>query len=135
MRTPPLPLTRAAILFKLLGDETRLRLLLTLAEHGTLSVSDLCVALGNSRHALSQQLALLRAGNVVRCRKDGQSHVYSLAAGHVRELLRGGAERGCEPAPSLGSSSPWWVVGGGGMVRCGGINRGPAWASPDPGRP
>jgi DNA-binding transcriptional ArsR family regulator len=87
MRTPPLPLTRAAILFKLLGDETRLRLLLTLAEHSTLSVSDLCVALGNSRHALSQQLALLRAGNVVRCRKDGQSH-YSFAAGHVRELLR-----------------------------------------------
>ena len=34
MKTPPLPLPRAAVLFRLLGDECRLRLLLELAEHG-----------------------------------------------------------------------------------------------------
>jgi ArsR family transcriptional regulator len=88
MKTLALPLSRAANLFRLLGDVSRLRLLLALDRHGTLNVSALCAALGKSQPAVSRHLRLLRCAGVVRSRREGASHVYSLGPGHVRALLR-----------------------------------------------
>jgi len=88
MKTPPLPLPRAAVLFRLLGDECRLRLLLELAEHGPRSGTELVAALGKTQVAVSRHLALLRGAEVVRSRREGKTHVYSLAADRVRGLLR-----------------------------------------------
>jgi ArsR family transcriptional regulator len=96
-----LPFQKACQLFRLLGEELRLRLLLVLAEHGELCVSDLCQELGYAQPAVSHHLALLRAGGVVGYRRIGQRNFYSIASDRVRDWLRGvardGASDGARP--------------------------------------
>ncbi len=48
-----------AQVFKLLSDETRLRILFYLAQNNELHVTDLCNRLGQSQPAVSHHLALL----------------------------------------------------------------------------
>ena len=83
-----LPVGRAVRLFGLLGDETRLRLLLTLAEGGEgVPVGGLAQALGLSRTALNHQLQLLRLAGVVTHRSEGQNVFYALAQGPAQSVL------------------------------------------------
>lgn len=75
-----------ALLFRLMGDPTRLRIL------SALSGSNLCVRhiserVGTSQSATSHQLALLRRADLVRVARSGKSVVYSLADDHVRQML------------------------------------------------
>lgn len=81
---------RAASRFlKALSNENRLLLLCALAE-GEKSVSELEQALGLRQPAISQQLARLRAEDLVAHRREGKSIYYSLAseeAGRIMELL------------------------------------------------
>ena len=84
----PLSLSRAAQVFHLMADETRLRLLLALAEKGELPVKALCADLVLAQSTVSHHLALLRLGGLVAFRRQGQSSVYSLTSETVRELLR-----------------------------------------------
>lgn len=51
--TPELSLTRTAQIFQMLGDETRLRILIPLDQKGKLTVTQLCQALGQSQPATS----------------------------------------------------------------------------------
>jgi DNA-binding transcriptional ArsR family regulator len=83
-----MPAGQAARLFGLLGDETRLRLLLSLsgADRG-LPVGGLAKALGLSRTALNHQLQLLRMAGLVTRRREGQNVFYALAPGRGRDLL------------------------------------------------
>ena len=57
-----------AQVFKLLSDETRLRILfyLALSPDGELHVTDLCRRLGQSQPAVSHHLALLRVSGLMR---------------------------------------------------------------------
>ncbi len=64
-------LTQTARLFKALGDETRLRILATLA-HRTLCVCHLARELGLSQPTLSHHLKILREVGLVVGEKDGQ---------------------------------------------------------------
>jgi len=83
-----LPPGQAARLFGLLSDETRLRVLLTLAEGDEgVPVGGLARALGLSRTALNHQLQLLRMAGIVTRRRAGQNVFYSLAHGPARDLL------------------------------------------------
>jgi DNA-binding transcriptional ArsR family regulator len=68
----------ASTLLKALSNENRLRLLCLLAE-GEKSVSELEALLGLRQPAVSQQLARLRADDVVSCRRDGKTIHYALA--------------------------------------------------------
>lgn len=64
--------------FKLLSDETRLRVLMYLAREGELHVTALCDKLGQSQPAVSHHLALLRVAGLIEARRDGKHNFYSV---------------------------------------------------------
>jgi ArsR family transcriptional regulator, lead/cadmium/zinc/bismuth-responsive transcriptional repressor len=76
-----------ALVFGLLGDLGRLRLMAALLEGGEMCVCDLAAATGQSESAVSHALRLLRAHRVVKVRRAGRMAYYRLADSHVRMLL------------------------------------------------
>lgn len=70
-------------LFKVLGNPTRIRILLLLMERDT-CVSDLAGQLGMTQSAVSHQLNLLKANKLVRRRRDGKMIFYTLVDEHVK---------------------------------------------------
>src|SRR5919112_2053396 len=76
-----------AQVFKLLSDETRLRILLFLAQNNELHVTDLCARLGQSQPAVSHHLALLRVSGLIESRREGKHNFYSVRADHFGDLL------------------------------------------------
>lgn len=78
---------RAASEFlKALSHEARLVILCQLAE-GEKSVTELEQSLNLRQPAVSQQLARLRADDLVATRRDGKNIYYSLAREEVREVI------------------------------------------------
>ncbi|MFN0053728.1 MAG: ArsR/SmtB family transcription factor [Planctomycetales bacterium] len=73
--------------FKLLSDETRLRVLMYLAREGELHVTALCAKLGQSQPAVSHHLALLRVAGLIEARRDGKHNFYSVRAKHFHQLI------------------------------------------------
>src|SRR3954453_23434857 len=73
--------------FKLLSDETRLRILAYLAQNGELHVTDLCDRLGQNQPAVSHHLALLRVSGLIEARREGKHNFYSVRADAFGELL------------------------------------------------
>jgi ArsR family transcriptional regulator len=73
--------------FKLLSDETRLRVLTYLAREGELHVTALCDKLGQSQPAVSHHLALLRVAGLIEARRDGKHNFYSIRAKHFHRLM------------------------------------------------
>ena len=85
---PRMPVDQAASLFGLLSDETRLRMLLALANgNGGVHVGGLAEALSVSQTAVSQHLQRLRLSGVVTHRREGRNVFYALAQGLARDLL------------------------------------------------
>lgn len=81
-----------AQVFKLMSDETRLRILFYLAQSGELHVTDLCNRLGQSQPAVSHHLALLRVSELIESRREGKHNFYSVRTekfGHLLKLLLG----------------------------------------------
>src|SRR5271155_2072755 len=76
-----------AQVFKLLSDETRLRILFFLAQNNELHVTDLCNRLGQSQPAVSHHLALLRVSGLIESRREGKHNFYSVRTEHFGELL------------------------------------------------
>lgn len=76
-----------AQVFKLLSDETRMRILVYLAQAGELHVTDLCGRLGQSQPAVSHHLALLRVSGLIESRREGKHNFYSVRADYFGELL------------------------------------------------
>lgn len=75
-----------ASLFAILGDATRMRVLLALGS-GELCVTDLSVATGVNRTTISHQLRILRGHRLVRRRREGKVVYYALDDDHVTALL------------------------------------------------
>lgn len=73
--------------FKLLSDETRLRILLYLAREGELHVTALCDKLGQSQPAVSHHLALLRVAGLIEARRDGKHNYYSVRQSHFHRIM------------------------------------------------
>lgn len=80
-------IARLADVFKLLADESRLKILLILAHDGETHVSALCRVLAQSQPAVSHHLALLRGSGLVGRRRDGKHNFYRVDPSHVGELL------------------------------------------------
>jgi len=78
-----------AQVFKLLSDETRLRILfyLALSPNGELHVTDLCQRLGQSQPAVSHHLALLRVSGLIESRREGKHNFYCVRTEHFGKLL------------------------------------------------
>jgi DNA-binding transcriptional ArsR family regulator len=73
--------------FKLLSDETRLRILVYLARESELHVTALCDRLGQSQPAVSHHLALLRVAGLIKARRDGKHNYYSVRQSRFRRLM------------------------------------------------
>lgn len=81
-----------SVIFGLLSDPNRLRLLTSILEAGELCVCDLAAVTTMSESAVSHALRLMRAHRVVKVRRSGRMSYYSLSDGHVRMLLDLGLE-------------------------------------------
>ncbi len=77
--------------FKVLGNPTRIRILLLLMEQDA-NVSDLAEQLGMTQSAVSHQLNLLKSNKLVKRRRDGKMIFYALADEHVEMVIEKGAE-------------------------------------------
>jgi ArsR family transcriptional regulator len=73
--------------FKLLADETRLKILLMLIREGELHVSALCDRLEQSQPAVSHHLALLRVAGLISARRDGKHNFYSVERGRFHAIV------------------------------------------------
>jgi ArsR family transcriptional regulator len=73
--------------FKLLADETRLKILLYLLREQELHVSALCDRLNQSQPAVSHHLALLRVAGLIEPRRDGKHNFYSVREKHFHQLI------------------------------------------------
>lgn len=91
-RLPAYPARKAVVdIFDALADETRLRMLLALADF-ELCVCDLAAVCGISQSGVSHQLRILRDRDLVTYRREGKRAVYRLSDEHVRSLLAYGLE-------------------------------------------
>ena len=84
-------LERLALVYKILGDPTRLKVVMAL-KSGEMCVCDLAAFAGVSESAISHQLRRLRDIALVKHRRDGQTLYYSLDDRHVSDLIDIGLE-------------------------------------------
>jgi DNA-binding transcriptional ArsR family regulator len=87
--------SRAASLFRVVGDVARLKLLDRLAEREW-CVTELAEAAGVGLSTVSQQLRTLRAERIVERRRTGKHIYYSLADRHIIELIANALEHASE---------------------------------------
>lgn len=73
--------------FKLLADETRLRILFYLMQKDELHVRALCDLLSQSQPAVSHHLALLRVAGLIEARREGKHNFYHVLPERVKQLL------------------------------------------------
>lgn len=86
----PLPeetvITMIAETYRLLGDPTRLKVLLTCLE-GPVAVGEIARATGASPSLVSHHLRLLRAARLVRGERRNKQVFYSAADEHIARML------------------------------------------------
>ena len=80
-------LERAAYVLKALSHETRLCVLIHLAENKEKSVSDLMKEVGCEQSLLSHHLTDLRAKGILKSRREGQRNLYSINNEQVIPLI------------------------------------------------
>lgn len=86
-----------ADLFHLLGDATRLRIVLACMAK-PIAVGDIAAALALSSSLVSHHLRLLRAARIVKAERQGKQVFYSAADAHISGLLASMAEHIAEPS-------------------------------------
>lgn len=82
---------RLAQLYKILGDPTRLKIVMALGAT-EMCVCDLAALLCMSESAVSHQLRRLRDRSIVTNRRDGQVLYYRLCDVHIDQILRMGMQ-------------------------------------------
>jgi DNA-binding transcriptional ArsR family regulator len=90
---------KASEFLKVLSHEVRLVILCLLVE-GERSVTEIEQILSLRQPAVSQQLARLRADNLVETRRDGKNIYYTLARPEVREIIGALHAAFCRPKRS-----------------------------------
>ena len=88
---PDQDLERLALVYKALGDPTRLKMVMAL-RGGEMCVCDLAALLNLSESATSHQIRRLKDLALVKSRRDGQILYYSLDDHHVEELIQVGQD-------------------------------------------
>jgi DNA-binding transcriptional ArsR family regulator len=81
--------------FKLLGDPTRLRILLACLD-GPRSVGEIAAATGASQSLVSHHLRLLRGARLVTGTRDARQVFYQAADQHVRHMIQDVIEHSAE---------------------------------------
>lgn len=77
-----------APLFKVLSDETRLKIIYALCQEDELCVCDVATIIGSSNATASHHLRLLRNLGLAQYRKEGKMVFYHLKNPHVRHLIQ-----------------------------------------------
>ena len=95
-----------AEIFRLLSDETRLKVLALLMPGGELNVRTLCEQLEQSQPAVSHHLALLRTKGLIRIRREGKHNYYHLVPDRLNALLRTACQRLLARQSDMPQSSP-----------------------------
>ncbi len=90
-------LSQLAEMFRLMGDPTRLRVILSCLP-GPSSVGDMARRLGLSSSLVSHHLRLLRAARVLRGRRRGKQVYYGVADRHISRVLLDMLDHVAEPA-------------------------------------
>jgi DNA-binding transcriptional ArsR family regulator len=85
-----------ADLFHLLGDPTRLRIVLACVE-APIAVSEIASSLQLSSSLVSHHLRLLRAARIVKSERQGKQVFYSAADAHISGVLHDMLEHIAEP--------------------------------------
>jgi DNA-binding transcriptional ArsR family regulator len=88
---PERELDRLALIYKLLGEPSRLKIAMAL-RGGEMCVCDLAALLGISESAVSHQIRRLKDLALVKGRREGQILYYSLDDHQVDELIRVGLD-------------------------------------------
>ena len=88
---PGADLDRLVLTYKVLGDPTRLKIVMALRDV-EMCVCDLAAFLGVSASAVSHQLRRLKDLALVKSRRDGQIIYYTLDDDHVAGLLNLGID-------------------------------------------
>ena len=73
--------------FKILGDPTRLKILLLIDTNTTMCVNDIASKLEMTKSAVSHQLALLRQARLISSKKEGKEVYYSLQDDHIKTVV------------------------------------------------
>lgn len=72
--------------YKVLADETRLRILYALKER-EMCAGDIAVLLDMTKSAVSHQLAVMRNMHQIKSRREGKNVFYSLDDEHIVDIL------------------------------------------------
>lgn len=81
------PIKSTADLFKVLSDETRLKVAFALTQEESLCVCDMAHIIGSSTATASHHLRHLRSIGLARSSKKGKQVYYSLDDEHVKTLI------------------------------------------------
>jgi len=95
-------LSRLADLFRLMGDTSRLRIIV-ICLHDPINVSDIASQLGLSQSLVSHHLRLLRAARIVRSERRGKQVFYVAADEHIQCVIEDMVAHIGEPDDSLES--------------------------------
>lgn len=79
-------LKKSVSFFKVLGDETRMRILCSISKD-EVCVNDIAGNLSMTKSAVSHQLKLLKDQGLVKSRRDGKNMFYSLDDQHVVDMI------------------------------------------------
>lgn len=82
-------LSKLADLFKVMGDNTRVKILWALSE-SEMCVCDLAYLLNMTQSAISHQLRVLKQTGVVESRKEGKVVFYSLSDTQIKGVFKQG---------------------------------------------
>ncbi|MBQ9729907.1 MAG: helix-turn-helix transcriptional regulator, partial [Clostridia bacterium] len=80
-------IVRVSNLLKVLGEPSRMKIVLALLQ-GEMCVFHIVEAVKGTQSAVSHQLRILKDNNIVKCTRKGQTITYSIADGHVEEIVK-----------------------------------------------
>ena len=100
LENPDDAIDQLADLFHLLGDATRLRIVLACLTQPT-SVGDIAATLALSSSLVSHHLRLLRAARILKAERQGKQVFYAAADAHISTLLATMFEHIAEPINGL----------------------------------
>lgn len=83
---PTKPVLDVAELFRILGDETRTKIICALG-FSEMCVCDIAALLKMTSSAISHQLRILKESHIIKSRREGKVVYYSLADEHIEKLF------------------------------------------------
>lgn len=79
-------LERVCNVLRVLGEPSRMKIVLALTG-GEMCVYHILQAVGGTQSGVSHQLRVLKDNRIVKSRREGQNILYSIADGHIMEIV------------------------------------------------